>query len=367
MRTQAKSPWRRSRLLASACAALFATVITAAQPRPARVAWNNVLDQPAGWYATAAARTVADIVLQYQRSGGGWPKDIDMTLPPAAGTAAPSMPDSTIDNGATVTQIRLLDRVFGATAHAPYRDAAIRGIDYLFAARYPGGGWPQFYPLRNDYSRHVTFNDEAMSGVLALLEDLSMARALPFADEARRRQAREAIESATELILRAQVRVSGHLTAWCAQHDAVTLEPRPARAYEHVSLSGRETVDIVRFLMRRAPRPDIVTAVDRAVDWLRQVPIRGVRVDRRTDPSLPHGHDVRLVPDASAPPLWARFYQIGTNRPMYSGRDGVVRYDISEIDVERRTGYAWLGNWPARLLDTEYPRWKARISESPAR
>ena len=64
---------------------------------------------------------------------------------------------------------------------------------------------------------------------------------------------------------------------------------------------------------------------------------------------------------------WARFYEIGTNRPIYSGRDGIVRYDVSQIEAERRNGYAWLGNWPARLIEVEYPRWRARLSASPAR
>ena len=123
-------------------------------------------------------RLVADNVLAWQRPNGGWPKDIDMTRRPSSAAAAPSTPDSTIDNGATVTQIRLLDRVFAATRNTRHRDAAIRGLDYLFAAQYPNGGWPQFYPLRDDYSRHITFNDDAMSGVLALLEDIAGGRAL---------------------------------------------------------------------------------------------------------------------------------------------------------------------------------------------
>lgn len=304
------------------------------------VRWADVLDQPATWYGTPAAVAIADSVLRWQRASGGWPKDVDMSKPPA-GAAVPTLPDSTIDNGATVTQIRLLDRVFTATGNTAYRDAALRGVDYLFAAQYPNGGWPQFYPLRDDYSRHITFNDDAMSGVLTLLEDMINGRTLSFVDPARRGRAAMAIDAATAMMLRAQIRVNGRLTAWCAQHDAVTLEPRPARTYEHVSLSGRESVDIVRFLMRRPSTPEIVEAVDAAVDWLTWV-------------RLANGQ-------------WARFYEIGTNRPIFSGRDGIVRYDISEIEAERRNGYVWMGRWPARLLDTEYPRWRQRISASRAR
>jgi PelA/Pel-15E family pectate lyase len=319
-------------------AILFGPALAAAQT----VAWRDVLEQPPAWYRTTAAAVVADNVLAWQRPNGGWPKDIDMTVRPTTeAIAPPSLPDSTIDNGATVTQIRLLDRLVAATGHMRYRNAALRGIDYLFAAQYANGGWPQFYPLRNDYSRHITFNDDAMSGVLSVLEDVVGGRVLSFVDEARRARAAAAIESATALILRAQIRVNGQLTAWCAQHDAATLEPRPARAYEHVSLSGRESADIIRFLMRRPYRPEIVEAVEAAVGWLRRV--------RLTDGT------------------WARFYELGTNRPIYSGRDGVVRYDISEIEAERRTGYAWLGDWPARVIESEYPRWRVQISASPAR
>ena len=316
---------------------LLAPVLAAIQLVP----WRNVLDQPPAWYGTAEAKLVADNVLAWQRASGGWPKDVDMTRRPSSEAAAPSTLDSTIDNGATVTQIRLLDRLVGATRNTRYRDAAIRGLDFLFAAQYPNGGWPQFYPLRDDYSRHITFNDDAMSGVLSLLEDVASGRVLPAVDEGRRARAAAAIDTATTLILRTQIRVKGQLTGWCAQHDAATLEPRPARSYEHVSISGRESVDIVRFLMRRKSRPEIVEAVDAAVGWLQRV---------------------RL-----ADGQWARFYEIGTNRPIYSGRDGVVRYDISEIEAERRNGYAWLGNWPARLVETEYPRWQRRVRLQPDR
>jgi hypothetical protein len=81
---------------------------------------------------------------------------------------------------------------------------------------------------------------------------------------------------------------------------------------------------------------------------------------------VPGGVDVVLVPDASAPLLWARFYEIGTNRPIFSGRDGVVRYALAEIEVERRTGYSWVGPYAAVLLEREYPAWRTRVGRSAA-
>ena len=348
--------------------AVAATALAMPQTSP-HVTWPDVLDQPRSWYGTAAARSVADAVLQFQRPDGGWPKNIDMTVPPAQRTARET--ESTIDNGATTTQIELLARVFAGTADARFRDAALRGLGYLLAAQYPNGGWPQVYPLKNDYSRHITFNDNAMVRVLRVLDDAAEGGDVwAFVDPATRGRAAEAVRKGVDVILASQIRVAGALTAWCAQHDEVTLAPRKARAYEHPSLSGQETVGIVRFLMTRDPssrspsggaaRP-VVAAIEAAVAWLRRSALHGWRVERRTDPSMPNGWDRVMVRDPDAPPIWARFYEIGTNRPIFSGRDGVIRYRLEDIEHERRTGYAWLGDWPRALLDKEYPAWKARV------
>jgi PelA/Pel-15E family pectate lyase len=323
------------------------------------VAWADVLRQPVEWYGQPEAKAVADSVRRYQRSNGGWPKDIDMTLPPASAPARGAL-DSTIDNGATVTQIRLLARVYQAGGDGRDLHSILRGLDYLLAAQYPNGGWPQFYPLRSDYSRYITFNDNAMIGVMTLLDDVAHRRArLAFVDRERRTKAAAAVARGIDLILRAQVRVADRLTAWCAQHDEVTLEPRKARTYEHASLSGFETVGIVRFLMDRSGAdPRILPAVDAAVAWLEAVKLEGWRVEQRPDPALPGGFDRVMVRDPSAPLLWARFYDIATNRPIFSGRDGVIRWTLEEIEHERRVGYVWVGGWPRLLLSTEYPAWR---------
>ena len=52
--------------------------------------------------------------------------------------------------------------------------------------------------------------------------------------------------------------------------------------------------------------------------------------------------------------------QLGTNRPIFLGRDSVVRSALSEIEYERRNGYAYYGTWPATLLATDLPRWRQK-------
>jgi PelA/Pel-15E family pectate lyase len=280
-------------------------------------------------------------------------------VPPVAGAL---LGRATIDNDATTTQLYLLARV--ATARPPaeaIRHAVERGIDYLLAAQYPHGGWPQIYPPRNDYTRHVTFNDDAMVNVLELLQEVASGLA-PFGwiDPGRRDSARGAVERGVDCIVRAQVKIDGRLTAWCAQHDAATLAPAPARTFEPISLSGAETTGILRFLMSLPdPSPEVQTAVEAGVAWLRDVQLPGVRIVR---PRLEDGRlDQRLEPATEGLPVWARFYEIPTQRPIYAGRDAVIRYDLAEVEQERRAGYNYLGHWGQPVLTELYPAWRDRI------
>jgi PelA/Pel-15E family pectate lyase len=73
--------------------------------------------------------------------------------------------------------------------------------------------------------------------------------------------------------------------------------------------------------------------------------------------------DKKIVRDDSAPPLWARFYEIETDRPIFAGRDGVKKYDLAEIEAERRNGYAWYGNWGTAVAE-RYAAWKRKWPES---
>ena len=325
--------------------------------------WSAALRQPAEWYATNEARELAGQVIRHQLPCGGWAKNTDLFGPPIAGGRR----EGTIDNQATTTPLRFLATVASAPdaaqasadhVRAEPRAAFERGLDYLFAAQYPNGGWPQYFPLRADYSAHITYNDDAMLHVLVLLREVA-AGAEPFAfvDPARRARAAAAVERGISCILRTQVRHEGRLTVWCAQHDAATLAPAAARAFEPASLSGAESVGLTRFLMQiPEPGPEIIAAVEGAVAWFDQTKLDGLRVENFVDADgLP---DRRLVADPSAPPLWARFYDLEQHRPLYLGRDGVTRRDFAGIERERRAGYAYHGTWAATLLERDYPRWR---------
>jgi PelA/Pel-15E family pectate lyase len=325
------------------------------------VTWREALRQPKAWYASAEARRIAANLIEYQHSNGGWDKNIDMAAPLDDARRAgieklKRRGQTTIDNDATYTQLRYLARVCSATRDERYSAAFRRGFHYLLSAQYPNGGWPQFYPLRQGYYDHITYNDGAMIGVMHLLRSIAANEPdYAFLNAEDRQRAAAAVERGIRCILLTQVIVNGKRTVWCAQHHETTLAPAAARSYEHPSLSGLESAGIVGFLMGiERPSTEIRAAVEDAVRWFREVKIEGIRV-------VPEKGDVRLAADPNAPPLWARFYAIGANLPIFSGRDGVIRYRLSEIERERRTGYRWYVDRPRRLIEEEYPRWRARL------
>jgi PelA/Pel-15E family pectate lyase len=333
------------------------------------VSWHDAMKQRASWYGSLEAVRIADNLLLYQRDIGGWDKNIDMALALGPKERAEiekqkQNPEahSTIDNDATYTQMRFLAKVCTATKQERFAAAFRRGFEYLLKAQYPNGGWPQFYPLRNGYWSHITYNDDAMIGVMETLRDMAQSRPdYAFLTDAERTSARQAVERGVECILKTQIVQGGKLTVWCAQHDEHTLAPAKARAYELPSFSGSESVGVVQFLMGiDHPTPEVVQAVEGAVAWFRANKITGIRVEPKPAPGTPKGFDNTVVEDAAAPPLWARFYELETNRPIFSGRDSVVKYSMAEIEYERRNGYRWYVDRPAKMLDVDYPAWVAR-------
>jgi len=345
---------------------------TTAAARPS-LRWKNgpgnILSQAPRFYGGAEAARIARTVLLFQRSSGGWPKNRDMIRPLTDQAAAAlrnrkNRTDTTFDNGATHTQARFLARVYNATKDRRCRDAVLRAVDFMLKAQYANGGWPQFFPLRGGYSDHITFNDNAMIGVMTALREVAEdPKTYAFVDEDRREKAVAALRKGIDCILRCQIVVNGRRTAWCAQHDQRTLAPRKARSYELPSISGSESVGIVRFLMSiEEPSSEIVKAVQGAVAWFDRAKLTGIRQVTEPDKSRPRGFDKIVVKDPTAPPMWARFYRIGTNKPIFCGRDGVPKDTLAEISYERRTGYSWLGYYPTNLLAKDYPAWQKKCA-----
>ena len=332
-------------------------------------------------YKPTQIKEIADNVLLYQRDNGGWPKNYDMRAILTAEQQdkvlkAKSALHTTFDNCTTYSHIKYLAKAYAVTGAEKYKDAclekykiaSLKGIDFTLSAQYPNGGWPQYFPLESNYSSHITFNDDVMTGLMTMLKDIIDNKSYySFVDSARREKTRIAFDKGLSCILKCQINDNGTLTAWCQQHDEANLSPAWARAYEPPSICNRESAPVVLFLMSiDKPNKEVVKSVQSAVKWFEDSKLEGIRVEEFNAPEIYTGlrtlkTDRRVVEDKSAPPIWARFYELGTHKPLFSNRKSELLYSLAEVDRERRA-YGWYTYQPQTGLD-QFPAWQKKWSE----
>lgn len=316
---------------------------------------DDISKKPASWYRTDEGRRIAANILSWQNPvSGGWPlmnptREANRGDPAQAG---PYGANAALIK-ATVNEIRFMARAFNATGDQRYKDSALKGINFILTAQYPTGGWPHSWPVRDDYTRYATYNDDMMPDLMLLLDEVASSPEFAMAGADVRRRARTAYDRGIDFVLKSQIRVNGQLTAWGQQHDEKTYEPKAARNFEPVAISGGESASVLLMLMRiKNPSPEVVNAIQSGVAWYIRSQINGLEL-------IQADGDRVVRPNPNARPIWARFYQIDTNRPIFAGRDSVIRYSMAEIEKERRGGYAWY-NYSGTTVLREYAKWSAK-------
>ncbi len=283
--------------------------------------------------------STAEKMLLYQRNNGGFPqphgdaikyeKPISNALK-AQLLAEKNNLDATIDDEATTGEIKGLASAYKKTQNPIYLKAVENGINYLLTAQNSAGGWGQFYPDSSNYHRHITYNDNAMIDVMWVLKYASeCTNDFEKIDKILSQKAKIAVEKGINCILKTQIIQNGKLTAWCAQHDRQTLKPAKARMFELPSISGNESVGIIQFLMSiEKPSPEIKKSIQSAVLWLENAKIVGIRIKDIVDTSQPKGKD-RIVINDSSSIVWARFYDIQTNKPFFVGINSIPKNTLA--------------------------------------
>lgn len=323
-------------------------------------------------YNPTDIKDIADNILLFQKNNGGWPKNYDMfaILTDQQKKEVAKYKDvlnTTFDNGTCYTQIRALAIAYANIKDERYKEAAINGLQYILTAQYNNGGWPQYYPLENNYSREITFNDGAMMGIMNLLGDILVTKSplYDFIDRDLRGQLQKSYEKGIDCILKTQIKDNGVLTAWCQQHDEKTLKPAWARKFEPPCICDGESVGIVQFLMGiRQPNQQIINAVQAAVRWFDDSKILNTRIKKIAAPPMKtrfrlSTSDRIVVIDSAAPPIWTRYYELTTHRPLFCNRDSKVVYSLDKVERERRDGYGWYTYAPQKILN-EYPKWQKK-------
>ncbi|MHB9028646.1 MAG: pectate lyase [Candidatus Latescibacterota bacterium] len=251
----------------------------------------------------------------------------------------------TYDDDNTQGATRFLLHLF-MTTHKPEYGAALRtALDFMLKSQYPNGAWPQRYPLRYefahdglpDYTHYYTLNDNSMRDILfTLIEAWEQ-----LGDE----RYREAARRGADFIIAAQV--GEPQTGWAEQYD-LDMQPTWARTHEPAGLMPRQTVDCIgilqRFYLMTGDRRYLKPIPD-AIKWMR---------------------NSAFVDMGNGRFQLARYYEAGTNKPIYQHKTEKVNelgYGIYHYDSDS-TGVS--GGWiftevNIGALEKEY----ARVSAIP--
>jgi PelA/Pel-15E family pectate lyase len=266
---------------------------------------------------------------------------------------------ATFDNHSTTEQLQFLANMWLATQREDCRAGFIKGLKYIVAAQYPNGGWPQVYPLEGDYHDDITYNDDAMTHILELLQAVVAEEPrFAFLDSSLRQQAASTLDAGLRCVLKSQVVVDGVPTAWCAQYDALTLKPSRARALEPPTLSGIESAQLLKFMMT-IPRPtsEIVQSIESGLNWLEQAKITGLgRVTRG-------GKTIYEPLPGSDEVYWARFYDLATGEPVFPGRDGVLYKSFAEMAAKNALGYDYYSTRPGSVVTNGQKKWRKMLAK----
>lgn len=259
------------------------------------------------------------------------------------------------DDGATVSELRFLAKAYTHIINEKTKQAIQssihNGIEFILNAQYPDGGWRQVWPSvyptdpkksKRYYANYTTLNDHAMIRNMVLLSDI-LSEVAPFSSKLTQSIDRikiiHSLLAAKEHLLKAQIRANSELTIWPAQFDPISFEPMPARPYELISKSSRESVGVLSYLLNwPLDEPKINAAIMAGVNWFKKNEINNLEL-----------HNGELI-NSPNKKFWYRFYEIDSNKPFFTGRDGIKRYKLSEIEEERRKGYSWGDNWAEKLL-----------------
>jgi len=283
------------------------------------MAFLDAYDATGEPYLLEAARKAGDALIFGQHPLGGWHYFVDFDpagLPSWYKDRASKFlygyeeyrhyyGNATNDDQVTSDAAEFVLRLYATTLDAGYRAAALKALDFVLLAQYPNGGWPQRYPLRYefahdglpDYTSYYTLNDGAHQGYVELL-----VKAYRTLGDARYF---EAARRGADFLIASQG-PEGQ-AAW-AEQFGMDMRPVAARTHEPSGYVIRESRDAIRVL-------ELFYALTGDPRYLKPIPGCLAWYDRVNREAL----------ELMRPP--ARYWQPGTNLPVYNIRTGAFNAD----------------------------------------
>ncbi|MEX2717566.1 MAG: pectate lyase [Candidatus Sigynarchaeota archaeon] len=241
------------------------------------------------------------------------------------------MHSAVFDDNTMQSALAFLLDMYSVTGNVTYRNAALRGLDYIFQLEKPGGGWPQRSNYGPDeYQSYVTLNDDCMRDLVNL-----MFKAHDIFGDPRYMQA---AERAGQFLIRVQGHGCGSNAkqsgAWAQQYK--NDQPAWARRFEPPAMCSIDTAHAIEMLVDLYLRTGNETYLDpipAAVAWL---------TDANTTIE-----DAWNITSAPGDFIWARLYELGSNHLIVGNRNnqgnGIVYY--YDYVPSRDYGYSWVGSY----------------------
>ena len=263
-------------------------------------------------YLETAVRA-GDLLVAIQMPSGGWFSEMPVRGGAIAGWFRWTVRRSALDDDITPGAVRALLGLWESTHDPRYRTAAERGLGLLLERQLPGGAWPLVARpywkqwLYRDFEDRPTLNDGATTQAIVTL--LTAARVLG------REDLLAAARRGGDWIIGAQR--AAPQAGWAQQYDE-NGHPAPARRYERIALASWESryaLDALVALTVATGDQRYCGPVTDAVRWL---------------------VDARLGPDC-----WARFYELGSNQPLYFNE----KREVVESPAAAHQPYDWTGDF----------------------
>lgn len=278
-----------------------------------------------------AARDAARALAWGQRKEGGWDHRVDVALlTPLSKKPERKSGHSTFDDDISQGALSFLMSLDQELDEDWLTDAVELGLSFMTESQFENGAWPQWYPLQGGYHDLYTFNDNAINDCIRIML------------KAHRLYGREEFLKSAEVgggfIIASQL--APPQAGW-AQQYSLDMKPAWARKFEPPGVCSAATAGNIRTLVDlyvHTKDEKYLSPIPAAIEWLRKSKIGGI--------------------------LWSRFYELGTNKPIFGDHDGKVHYTYEEISEERKKGYAWLKEFGVESAIRYYKEVKERGSST---
>ncbi len=270
-----------------------------------------------------AAKAAADALVWGQLESGGWDYKVDFDPKGSQrwyyrhdkgkSDAGRRRNTSTLDDNNSQSALRFIMAVHKATQEEKYLSAVNYGLDFMLKSQFENGAWPQRYPLSSSgYSRWYTFNDNTINDCISVMLDAYHI----YGGE----KYMESVKRCGDFIIASQL--AEPQAGWAQQYDH-DLKPASARWFEPAGVNGAATPRNIRTLINlylEIGDEKYLKPIPAAIDWLER----------------------SKMEDGG----WARFYELGTNKPLYVNLDKEVVYEFVNI----RPGYSWKANYASSAI-----------------